>query len=312
MALQKALVPVDIVAGLDTKTDEKLTAKLTDLQNGRYTVGSQISKRLGYTSMSQDIAGSSSKLTTGDGLTSFQDELLEFSGSKLYSYSNGITKWVDRGSYLSLKVNATDVVRTPQKFRNQDSCIASGLILYAYEQYDTSGSLEGFATVVDQTSGAVLQSETLIDSTAINPRCIGVGPNPTLLYVDTSTSPYSIKIIQVDITDPTVFTSATTAVSDVDTTNPNIDAAQYSEDPTTGSGVFAYNVNGATKVKVGFVSASGQVGSPGNGFTAPQEIASADATDGVAICSDQVNYNINHGGPYLRAAYNSIKPGTDS
>ena len=40
MPLQKALVPVDIVAGLDTKTDEKLTAKLTDLQNGRYTVGS--------------------------------------------------------------------------------------------------------------------------------------------------------------------------------------------------------------------------------------------------------------------------------
>lgn len=290
MPLQKALVPVDIVAGLDTKTDAKLTAKLTDLQNGRYTVGSQISKRLGYTSMSQDIAGSTSKLTTGDGLTSFQDELLEFSGSKLYSYSNGITKWVDRGSYLSLKVNATDVVRNTSEVRNQDSCIASGLILYAYEQYDTSGSLEGvFATVVDQTSGAVLQSETLIDATAINPRCIGVGPNPTLLYVDTSTSPYSIKIIQVDITDPTVFKTAATAVSDVDTTNPNIDAAQYSEDPTTGSGVFAYNVNGATKVKVGFVTASGQVGSPANGFTAPQEIASADATDGVAICSDQVN-----------------------
>jgi hypothetical protein len=290
MALQKALVPVDIVAGLDTKTDEKLTAKLTDLQNGRYTVGSQISKRLGYTSMSQDIAGSSSKLTTGDGLSSFQDELLEFSGSKLYSYSNGITKWVDRGSYLSLKVNATDVVRNTSEIRNQDSCIASGLILYAYEQYDTSGTLEGvFATVVDQTSGAVLQSETLIDATAINPRCVGIGPDPTLLYVDTSTSPYSIKIIQVDITDPTVFKSASTAVSDVDTTNPKIDAAQYSDDPTTGSGVFAYNVNGVTKVKVGFITASGQVGSPANGFTAPQEITSADATDGIAIITDLVN-----------------------
>ena len=41
MPLQKTLVPVDIVAGLDTKNDPKLTPALTDLKNGRYTVGSR-------------------------------------------------------------------------------------------------------------------------------------------------------------------------------------------------------------------------------------------------------------------------------
>ncbi len=290
MPLQKALVPVDIVAGLDTKTDEKLTAKLTDLQNGRYTIGSQISKRLGYTSMSQDIAGSTSKLTTGDGLTSFQDELLEFSGSKLYSYSNGITKWVDRGSYLSLKVNATDVVRNTSEVRNQDSCIASGLILYAYEQYDTSGTLEGvFATVVDQTSGAVLQSETLIDASAINPRCVGVGPNPTLVYIDTSSSPYVAKSIQVDVDNPTQFKTANTLVSDVDTTNPNIDVDVYSTDLSSGSAVFAYKNNTGTNVSVGYINNDGIVGSPGVGFPSVTNISGADATDGVAISVDTVN-----------------------
>ena len=268
----------------------KLTAKLTDLQNGRYTVGSQISKRLGYTSMSQDIAGTTSKLTTGDGLTSFQDELLEFSGSKLYSYSNGITKWVDRGSYLSLKVNATDVIRNTSEVRNQDSCIASGLILYAYEQYDTSGTLEGvFATVVDQTSGAVLQSETLIDASAINPRCVGIGTNPTLVYVDTSSSPYVAKSIQVDVDNPTQFKTANTLVSDVNPTNPNIDVDIYSTDQSSGSAVFAYKNNSGTNVSVGYINNDGVVGSPGVGFPSVTNISGADATDGVAITVDTVN-----------------------
>ena len=148
---------------------------------------------------------------------------------------------MDRGSYLSLKVNATDVVRNTSEVRNQDSCIASGLILYAWEQYDSTGSLEGvYASVVDQTSGAVLQSETLIDSTAVNPRCMGIGPNPTLVYVDTSSSPNVAKAIQVDIDSPTQFKSANTLVSDVKAAAPFIDVAQYSTDPTTGSAVFAY------------------------------------------------------------------------
>ena len=72
MPLQKTLVPVDIVAGLDTKNDPKLTPALTDLQNGRYTVGSQISKRLGYSAISQKVSGTTALLSSGDGLTSFQ------------------------------------------------------------------------------------------------------------------------------------------------------------------------------------------------------------------------------------------------
>ena len=131
MPLQKTLVPVDIVSGLDTKNDSKLTPRLTDLKNGRYTVGSQISKRLGYTAISQQISGSTSLLSSGDGLTSFQDELLEFSGSKLYSYSSGVERWTDMGGFQSVKIDSDDIVRNTSEAKNQDNCIASGLTLYA-------------------------------------------------------------------------------------------------------------------------------------------------------------------------------------
>ena len=290
MPLQKALVPVDIVSGLDTKTDEKLTAKLTDLQNGRYTVGSQISKRLGYSSLSQDIAGTTSTLAAGDGVASFQDELLAFSSSKLYSYSSGLSKWVDRGQFLSVKCNSTEIVRNTSEVRNPDSCIASGLILYAWEQYSAAGVLEGvYASVLDATSGALMQTNTLLDATAINPRCIAIGSKPTMTYVDTSTSPYTLKIIQVDITDPTVFTTATVAVSNVNTSNPWVDVAVFNGDLSTGSAVYAYNTSGATTIGIGYINVDGEPGTPANGYPAVTTFASTDASSGLAVTVDRVN-----------------------
>ena len=290
MPLQKQLVPVDIVSGLDTKNDPKLTPKLTDLKNGRYTVGSQISKRLGYTALSQNVSGTTTLLSSGDGLTSFQDELLEFSGSKLYSYSSGVTRWTDMGGFQSVKVDSDDVVRNTSEAKNQDSCIASGLTLYAWESYDISGALEGvYASVIDATSGAVFQSTTLIDATAINPRCLRLGPNPTLFYLDTSSSPYLLKNIQVDINNPIAFNSSNTIASTVNATNPTYDVVINSADADAGNAVFAYNSSTSTTLGVGYITTGGVVGGPSNGFPALVTVGSTNSNDLITINTDQVN-----------------------
>ena len=290
MPLQKTLVPVDIVAGLDTKNDPKLTPALTDLQNGRYTVGSQISKRLGYTALSQTISGTTDLLSSGDGLTSFQDELLEFSGSKLYSYSSSVSRWTDKGGFQSVKIDSDDVIRNTSEAKNQDSCIASGLQLFAWEQYDQAGALEGvYASVFDAVTGAIFQAATLIDATAINPRCIRLGPNPTLCYLDTSASPYHLKTVQVDINNPVVFKSANTVSSSVNATNPIYDVAVYSDNINVGNGVFAMNNSGATRIDVGYLTTLGEVGTISRGFPGVENIVSTNATDSITICADKVN-----------------------
>ena len=290
MPLQKTLVPVDIVSGLDTKNDPKLTPKLTDLKNGRYTVGSQISKRLGYTALSQNISGSTDLLSTGDGLTSFQDELLEFSGSRLYSYSSSVERWTDKGGFQSVKIDSDDVIRNTSEAKNQDSCIASGLMLFAWEQYSVAGALEGvYASVIDSASGAVFQAATLIDATAINPRCVPLGPNPSLCYVDTSSSPYHLKCVQVDTNNPVAFKSANTISSVVNTTNPVYDVTVYSDHATSGNAIFCYNNSGTTRIDVGYITVDGEVGTPGNGYTGTTTITSTTATDTIAICGDKVN-----------------------
>ena len=290
MPLQKTLVPVDIVAGLDTKNDPKLTPALTDLQNGRYTVGSQISKRLGYTALSQNISGTTDLLSSGDGLTSFQDELLEFSGSKLYSYSSSVNRWTDKGGFQSVKVDSDDVIRNTSEAKNQDSCIASGLQLFAWEQYTTAGVLEGvYASVFDSVTGAIFQAATLIDATAINPRCIRLGPNPTLCYLDTSASPHLLKTVQVDTNNPVSFKSVNTISSVVNATNPIYDVAVYSENASSGNGVFVYNNSGTTRIDVGYLTTDGALGTPGSGFPGVVTITSTNATDTITVCADKIN-----------------------
>ena len=290
MPLQKTLVPVDIVAGLDTKNDPKLTPALTDLQNGRYTVGSQISKRLGYSALPQTISGTTDLLSSGDGLTSFQDELLEFSGSKLYSYSSSVEKWIDKGGFQSVKIDSDDIVRNTSEAKNQDSCIASGLQLFAWEQYTSAGVLEGvYASVLDSVSGAIIQAATLIDATAINPRCIRLGPNPTLCYLDTSSSPHLLKTVQVDINNPVTFKTANTVSSVVNNTNPTYDVAIYSDDIDFGNGVFAYNNSGSTRIDVGYLTTEGAVGTPGSGYPSVVTITSTNASDTLTVCADKIN-----------------------
>ena len=290
MPLQKTLVPVDIVAGLDTKNDPKLTPKLTDLKNGRYTVGSQISKRLGYTALSQTISGSTDLLDSGEGLTSFQDELLEFSSSKLYSYSESVERWIDKGGFQSVSIDSDDIIRNTSEAKNQDSCIASGLQLFAWEQYSVSGALEGiFASVLDSVSGGIIQAATLIDATAINPRCIRLGPNPTLCYIDTSASPHLLKSVQVDTNNPVAFKAAKTISSVVNPTNPVYDVAIYSDNASSGNGIFCYNNSGATRIDVGYLTTDGAVGTAGAGYPVAATITSTNATDCIAICGDKIN-----------------------
>ena len=290
MPLQKTLVPVSIIDGLDTKNDPKLTPKLTDLQNGRYTVGSQVSKRLGYSALSQNISGTTDLLSSGDGLTSFQDELLEFSGSKLYSYSTSVSRWTDKGGFQSVKIDSDDVIRNTSEAKNQDSCIASDLQLFAWEQYTVAGALEGvYVSVRDSVSGAIFQAATLIDATAINPKCVALGPTPTLCYLDTSSSPYLLKCVRLDTNNPVAFLTTNTISSLVNASNPVYDVQVYSDNATAGNAIFCYNQSGSTRIDVGFITIDGVVGTPGSGYPGVATILSTIATDTIAICGDQIN-----------------------
>jgi len=103
MALQKQAVQISLSGGIDTKSDEKLVlpANLTELENGVFNKGSTITKRNGYTALSKDVINSVDSLTSGDSITSFEDELFLTSSNKFYSFAPNRNAWLDRGSFKS-------------------------------------------------------------------------------------------------------------------------------------------------------------------------------------------------------------------
>lgn len=280
MTLQKQLVSVDLSGGIDTKTDEKLVlpSSLVELENGVFTVGSSITKRNGYSKL-QDVQLDGTALPTGDALTSLKNELLVFGSNKLYSYTSGLGRWLDRGGFRSATTSASNLVRNESEQSAVDACETQNTILYAWE--DTSGGVR--ASVVDGVSNTVILDNQLISATGKCPRCVVLGNNLTLIYVDTSGTD-SIKSTQVNVLEPTSFSSAKTLYTDVNTTSPWIDVTKYT---TTGdvSAVMAY-ANTSNTVKVSYITSTGAAGDVSSGFVAPVTL-SAQAEDSIAIYADK-------------------------
>jgi len=278
MALEKAFVPVDLSGGIDTKTDQKmvLPSSLTELENGVFTSGSTITKRKGYSKLGRQISGGSS-ISSGDALTRFQDELLLFSNSNLYSYSSGRDEWIDKGGSLSVTIGSTDLIRNNYEQSQPDVAYGNGLFLSAWE--DTQGGVR--ASVVDAVSGAMIQNNTSISATGKLPRCVELDGRLGVVYVEDSDDDIDIRLL--DNTDPTIFASAVQLASNAATSGQQLDVCTYN----TRAAVFAYR-NSSSQVQVAYISSSGEVGSASNGYVAPITIAS-DPKDSLAIFQDPYN-----------------------
>jgi hypothetical protein len=135
MALEKQKIAMPITDGIDTKGDEKtvLPTRFLELENVVFTTPGSIRKRYGYEALNNfDLSGN--EITTGSAVSSFRDELLMYSDSKLYSFSEGEQKWESKGeikfcSSSSLQISADNsTLENPQAYTYQN------VTCYAYEK----------------------------------------------------------------------------------------------------------------------------------------------------------------------------------
>jgi len=263
MALQKIMVPVDMTGGLDTKTDEKLTTKLTTLENGVFDTLGVISKRNGYDKLTQDVIGSATDLSSGEALISFEDELLLVSSKKLYSYAPNETGWVDKGSYVGFAATSSTLVRDSNEQTLPDIAISNSIAVVAFE--DDSGGVR--ATVTDLDSGVIFQYNTLISASGSYPRCEVINGKYFVFYDDGSNT---LKARILNQTDRTTFDAAVTIATDLNGT------AYYEVKPITlnvGSfGIIAYSDDSNT-IKVKYLDNAGAVIGLSEGVAEPVTIS---------------------------------------
>lgn len=228
MALQKQLISIPFAEGLDTKTDPKKTpaAKLTVAENVVFEKAGMLSRRRGHRELSRSIEGSTRSISACEAIASYNDELLCFTGSSVYSYSAATERWVDKGRAAACTVDESDVVRNTYEQKNADVAEAGGLRCVAWE--DSRGGVR--YSVLDSTTGTVHVGDALVASAASRPRVVSFtgfagSVDFAIFYADG----VNLRYRRVNVVTPTVLGTAQNPVTTMHATENHFDVCAIGE-----------------------------------------------------------------------------------
>lgn len=281
MALTRALIPIYFKGGLDQKTPEKLRipGTFTVLENCvRRKVG-MLQKRYGFRALSRTIFGTSTELSDGKHIDTFQNDLIQINNGKLYSYSPANDAWIDKGSCTTTAVSLSPLLHNQNSHSQADSATAFGLTITVYE--DSSGGCR--YSVYDDETGAAVVYDTVLNASAVRPKVISTQSGFVIGYL------VSAKIVSRFISHVTPTTLGTA----VDVIGSGVSTTAWDLDSYSTYGTFAYNNTGST-ITVGYIDQTGHVGSPGsNTLPAPvATVGTGTAANCLTLLGDTTNSKI--------------------
>lgn len=261
MTLQTSTLSFTFDHGIDTKSDSKLVDPpyLTQLQNGIFTSRGSIRKRYGTAQLSQTINGTDASITSGAGLATFNRELLLFSDSNLYSYSDINEQWLDKGTAVSFKTAKQRIISDENEQFNPDMCTKGSMAIFAWE--DSRGGIRG--SIIDLDTNVFYLSDVPISSTGTSPRTFCVGNYMHVLYADGA----NLKSRRIAATTAIAFDAETTLITNLNASG-LFDATPYSD----RGAIFAYSTTTNT-IKVAYVTNNGLLGVGSNGYPDPIEVS---------------------------------------
>lgn len=171
MPLQFQQFPFLFQGGLNSKTDSfQLPApSLLQADNVRFQTSGAISKRTGFENLTKNILGGST-LSSGVAIQVFNDELLAFDGTYIYSYLESLDFWVNRGLAISVITDQRKIINTRiAQQSNPDGVSCNGLELYVWEDNRPNGAGVRY-TIIDSRTGASVTNDQLLYQLAAHPK----------------------------------------------------------------------------------------------------------------------------------------------
>jgi hypothetical protein len=232
VALQKQTVRMSVTDGLDTKTDEKnvVATKFLEADNVVYTKTGAASKRNGYEALTTNVLGSTA-LTNSNAVTTFKQELLNYSSNRLYTFAESQQKWVDKGTVPFALVNTAAVDNTNYRLINPSIAVIENLACYAYEERPVVTHVR--YSVLDNVTGTTIFSGTIASAEA--PKVVAIQGKFFIFTVEAG----ALKFRTINFGTPTVISSVLPAVT-MSGTNYDVQAVgvrAYFIVPSTTSGV---------------------------------------------------------------------------
>lgn len=174
-------------------------------------------------------------------------ELLAFTETKLYSWSSTLSKWVEKGSHLAVKVEETERFTSAGDQFDVDRAELNGTIFYTW----ADNGAAGYLAAVDKATGTVILAPTYF-SAVRRPRLVPLATKVLLVFGDGVAGIYCYSL------DPA---APGTAIAGASTTvlNSGIGAAaKYDITPVAGTdtAVIAIAWTVTTSYSVGTITAT--------------------------------------------------------
>lgn len=267
MGYQEAQASFKFAGGVETKMDSKAVppVRLLALENGVFSGAISIKKRNGYSLLSRAIDDSVELVLDGLRLGSRDDELLMFTPNRCYSKQTGADKWTDAGALVAPLGSDRAAVHTGTAQTMPDRATNAGVTVYAWE--DSLGGV--WWTAVDALNGRIYRAPELANADGVCPRCVAVGDALLVFYAVPTQRQICCRVVNTST--PTAAVSETIVVTDLDSTDYNYDAVPTAREGTPA--LMVWHEHATSNIRVGYVTASGVLGSPGTGHPSVARIS---------------------------------------
>ncbi len=206
MTLQKTVLSIPMQLGVDTKTSQTLISnqKFSAIENAVFVKGQlgTTHKRNGYSALPA-VDTNGNPVIDPRNLAVFNDELDLVAHSTLYGLSESLQKWIPRGQIPSVQVSERAIVKNAVSVANPDFFTLNGVTMYAWENSNGGVSY----TVIDESTGSVLQNQAQLAATVHNPKVLGLGTK--LFVIVVATGGGNMTVWSIDTTTPTVSPTST-------------------------------------------------------------------------------------------------------
>lgn len=280
MALRKQPIAIPFAGGVETRQDPKQVepVKLLDLQNAVFTRATTISKRNGYAALSRAVDGAGDYVDAS-ALATRDDELLLFADGRCYSHRPEAGTWSDAGVVKAAIASDAPLARSGTQQRVPDMATAGGVRVVAWE--DSRGGV--WSTTLEAATGRVLRAAAQLDATGERPRVIKTGDVLQVIWAAPALG--QLWIATVNPSDPSATPVGSVLTGDLSLTCPNYDA--QGTERSDGAGVIAWVIS--TGWRLGYIAASGVIGSPVTSLPSAGTWPSVVADDGTIAVSNDDN-----------------------
>ena len=251
--------------GLDTKTHPFAVdpPSLVLCYNAQFDDLGALTMRMGYAGIGANIYGGGS-IANPRKLAVVGDELLLWTDTGLYSWSETLTAWVSRGTHLAVKVDEAAVFGGTADQVFADRAQLGGVVVYVWEESST-----GVCRLAarDATTGATLIAPTSLGAGTTRPRVIATDSQIFVLWVSAGTG------LVVSTITPSAPTFSGGILALVDASEKNYDAVRH---PTADQIVVLTHAALGTSYTVSKVTTAGAI-------TSSTKARAADTDEPIAL-----------------------------